>query len=194
MTLVTVLGIVLATGGVQPPDAGELSTPRGAARSYLTALLAGDAEGALAMVAPCSEDAKKAVAGSAAIYGALRRLDRSISVALDAGRGAESSDRLALQLQRVDTAWLVVAGDRAVLRFAVGDPMVLRRTEAGWRIWPKERAPGEPSGDELFRLGRAFDGAAREVADGLAVGGVARLLEGVKRASASAVDRELVAL
>ncbi|MFT3916626.1 MAG: hypothetical protein QM704_21870 [Anaeromyxobacteraceae bacterium] len=192
MTFVTVLAVVLATGGVQPPDAGELSTPRGAARSYLTALLAGDAEGALAMVAPCSEDARKAVAGSAAIYGALRRLDRSLSVALDAG--AEPSDRLALQLQRVDTAWLVVAGDRAVLRFAVGEPMVLRRTEAGWRIWPKERAPGEPSGDELFRLGRAFAGAAREVADGLAGGGVARLLEGVKRASASAVDRAIVAL
>jgi len=192
MMFATVLGLVLATGSVQPSD--DLSTPRGAARSYLTALLAGDAEGALAMVASCSEDARKAVAGSAAIYGALRRLDRSIAVALDAGRAADAGDRLALQLQRVDTAWLVVAEDRAVLRFAVGEPMVLRRTESGWRVWVKERAPGQPSGDELFRLGKAFDGAAREVSDGLAGGAISKLLEGVRRASAVAVDRELVAL
>jgi len=90
--------------------AEELSNPRAAARSYLTALLAGDAEGALAMVAPCSDDAKKAVAGSARIYGALRRLDGSLGIALASSR-TDEADRLALQLQRVDTAWLVVSGD-----------------------------------------------------------------------------------
>jgi hypothetical protein len=204
MTLATVLAVLIATGGVPlaspPPSAtlavtgaDDLSSPRAAARSYLTALLAGDAEAALAMVAPCSDDARKAVAGSARIYGALRRLDRSLGIALASTQSGES-DRLTLQLQRVDTAWLVVSGDRAVLRFAFGEPMVLRRTESGWRVWVRERAPGQPSGDELFRLGKAFDSAAREVSDGLAGGGVAKLLDGVKRASANAVDRELVAL
>ena len=189
MTLATVLAVAVAAGGPAPAD--ELSSPRAAARTYLAALVTGDAEGALAMVAPCSDDARKAVAGSARIYGALRRLDRSAAVALASG---SEVDRVALQLQRVDTAWVVVAGDRAVLRFAVGEPMVMRRTEAGWRVWVRERAPGQPSGDELLRLGRAYDGAARELSEGLAAGSVSTLLDGVKRASAGAVDRELIAL
>lgn len=204
MTLAPLLAVLVATGGAPlaaPPAAAtpgangaeELSSPRAAARSYLTALLAGDAEGALAMVAPCSDDAKKAVAGSARIYGALRRLDSSLGIALASSR-TDEADRLALQLQRVDTAWLVVSGDRAALHFAAGQPMVMRRTEAGWRVWVRERAPGQPSGEELFRLGKAYDSAAREVSEGLAAGGVSKLLDGVKRASALAVDRELVAL
>jgi len=55
--------------------------------------------------------------------------------------------------------------------------MVMRRTEAGWRVWVRERAPGQPSGEELFRLGNAYDSAAREVSEGLAAGGVSKLLD-----------------
>jgi hypothetical protein len=195
MTFAALLSIALLTGGT-PAAAEEAggASPRGAARAYLFALLQGDGAGALAMVAPCSDDTRKAVAGSAAIYGALRRLNRSVDVAIAGGRHAEGTNNMALQLQRVDTAWLVVSGDRAVLRFAVGDPVVLRRTDAGWRVWVRERGPGVPSGEELFRLGRSFETAADEVAAGLRAGSVSRLLEGVTRASRLAVDREIVAL
>ena len=195
MTFATLLTLALATGGMPPASTGaELASPRGAARNYLFALLQGDAEGALAMVASCSEDSRKAVAGSAAIYGALRRLNRSVELGLPPGRTSGASDQLTLQLQRVDTAWLVVVDDRAVLRFAVGEPIVLRRTEAGWKVWVKERGAGVPSGDELLRLGKAFETAAREVVAGRQAGAVARLLEGLTRASDLAVDREIVAL
>jgi hypothetical protein len=193
MTFATLLTIALATGGMPASDPGDAS-PRGAARTYLFALLQGDADAALSMVAPCSDDARKAVAGSAAIYGALHRLNRSVDIALASGGRADASNKLALQLQRVDTAWLVVNGDRAVLRFAVGEPVVLRRTGAGWRVWVKEREPGMPSGDELLRLGKSFSEAASEVASGLQGGAISQLLEGATRASKLAVDRQIVAL
>jgi len=197
MTFATLLTLALATGGLPPGNTttgADPASPRGAARTYLFALLQGDAEAALAMVAPCSEDARKAVAGSAAIYGALRRLHRSAEIGLASSRPSGSADNLSLQLQRVDTAWLVVVDDRAVLRFAVGEPIVLRRTEAGWKVWAKERGAGLPSGDELLRMGKAFETAARDATAGRQSGAVSRLLEGLTRASDLAVDREIVAL
>jgi len=193
MTLAPLLTIVLAVGGSQPTDVDD-STPRGAAKAYLSALIEGDAQGALSMVAPCSEDARKAVAGSAAIYGALRRLNRSLDAAMAGLRPAGEPDRIQLQLQRVDTAWLVWSGGRAELRFATGEPVQLRHTPDGWRVEVRERRAGTISGADLLRLGRNFERAALEASSGLQGTAVSSLLEGIVRLRPMAVDAAVVAL
>jgi hypothetical protein len=193
MTLAIVLTAVLAASPTPSADA-DLASPRGAAKAYLSALLAGDADGALAMVAPCSEDARQAVAGSAAIYGALRRLHRTLDGAVPGVRPADGADEQRLQLQRVDTAWLVWNGGRAELRFATGEPVLLRHTADGWRVEVRDRRAGGLSGADLLRLGRAFERAAGDAAAGLQGGAVSALLDGVVRARALAVEAQVVAL
>jgi len=145
--------------GAGDPAAG----PRAAARAYVDALLRGDADAALALVADPTDADRVAVRASAASEDALRRVEAVATSRLGADLGVAA--RHARLRAAVDGAKVEVDGDRAVLRPQGERPFRLRRVGGAWKLEsPAERLTGE----EQRALRRAVDeteAAARDLAE-----------------------------
>jgi hypothetical protein len=125
---------------VSAPDA---VAPRATARAYFGAIIRGDADAALALVAEPAEGDRFVVRAGAASEHGLRRVEE-LAVSRFGERGdlgiAARHRRL---IAAIDSAPLEVIGDRAVLRPTGERPVRLRRAEGIWKIEsPADRLTG----------------------------------------------------
>jgi hypothetical protein len=123
--------VLTALVTVAAPDA---VTPRATARAYFEAIIRGDADAALALVAEPTEEDRLVVRAAAASEHGLRRVEE-LAVSRFGERGELG---IAARHRRLvaanDKAPLEVSGDRAVLRPSGERPVRLRRVGGTWKI------------------------------------------------------------
>jgi hypothetical protein len=143
---------------------GAAESPRSVARAYFEALMRGDADAALALVADPSEADRLAVRASAASERALLDVEElAVSRFGERGRlGVAARQRR--MLAAVERAPEQVQGDRAVLRPEGERPLHLRRVAGRWRV---EAPAGRLTAEErkaLQDLMRTTEDAAHDLA------------------------------
>jgi ketosteroid isomerase-like protein len=143
----------LALTALLTAAASDAVAARATARAYFEAILRGDADAALALVAEPSEADRIAVRASAASEHGLRRVEE-----LALSRFGEHGDlgiaaRHRRLLAAIDGAPVEVNGDRAVVRPPGERPLRLRRAGGAWKV---ESPADRLSGDERKALERAL--------------------------------------
>jgi hypothetical protein len=159
------LALALLAAPFPSRAADGAAAPRAVARAYFEALIRGEAEAALAMVASPTELDRVAVRASAASESALRYVESVATGQFGAQGDLGVAARHARLLAALDRAPAEVRGDRAVLRPEGERPIHLQRVGGAWKI----AAPGERlTGEERKALERALDEtetAAKDLAD-----------------------------
>lgn len=143
---------------------GAAESPRSAARAYFQALMRGDADAALALVADPSEADRLAVSASAASERALNGLEDLVVSRFGDRGGLGVATRQRRMLAALERAPEEVNGDRAVLRPKGERPVHLRRVAGGWKI---EAPAGRLTAEErkaLRELVRTTEDAAHDLA------------------------------
>jgi hypothetical protein len=166
------LPLALTTLALAAGPAPEAEAPRAAARAYFEALVAGDAERALALVDAPSDADRMVVRASAAMERGLARLeDVAVSRFGERGHlGLPAHQRRFLAA--VDAATVEITGERAAVRPEGGKPVFLRRAGGAWKVLsPAERLTGEERKALEEALART-EAATKDVAERIRAGAV----------------------
>ena len=136
---------------VAAPDA---VAPRATAHAYFEAIIRGDADAALALVAEPTDGDRFVVRASAASEHGLRRVEELAVSRFGARADLGIAARHGRLVAAIDKASLKVNGDRAVLRPTGERPVRLRRVEGIWKIEsPADRLTGgeRKALDQVFK-------------------------------------------
>jgi hypothetical protein len=156
-SLTVVVLCVVLIGGCNKND---LSTPKSAAKSFATALEAGDAEAAKA----ASTGDPKMVEGMAKAAASMKRLrDAAVAKYGDAGKSIAGDDNFSDMAKNIDAATEQITGDNATLTMKTGDPLTLKKIGGEWKVdVAAMMGPAAGMGVALFD---SMSKAAGEVAD-----------------------------
>ena len=169
---------LLLSAAVVAASANGADAPRAAARAYFSAILRGDVDAALRLVAEPSDADRLTVRASAASERGLARLEELATSQFGARGDLGIAARHRKLLSAIDGAPVELNGDRAVLRPSGERPVRLRRVAGEWKVEsPAERLTREEAKqlDEALRrteettrdLGERIRSGALDTADAL---------------------------
>jgi hypothetical protein len=162
-------GLVAAS---TPPPHDSAKAPRAAARKYFEAILRGDADAALALVAHPSEADRVVVRARAASEEGLKRVE-DLAMSRFGSRGDLGiSARSRRMLDAIEHGRVEVNGDRAVVHPNGERPVRLRRMDGAWKLEsPADQLTGE-EGKALQKTLQKSEEAAKDLGEHIRSGAV----------------------
>lgn len=143
---------------------GDLSTPKGAAKSFANAIERGDADGAKA--ASTGGD-PKTIEGLAKMGGSMKKLrDAAVSKFGEQGKSMAGADGMGDMSKKVDEATEKIDGDTATLQSpGKSEPLKLKKVSGEWRVDVSEMfGPAFAMGAGMFdSMSKAASDTADEI-------------------------------
>jgi hypothetical protein len=163
--------LLLAAGSILGAGCGkgDLSTPKGAAKTFATALENGDADAAKKA---CTGGDPKMIDSLANAAGNMKKMrEAAISKFGDEGKTAfngPDGDDMGMMTTKVDDAVEKIDGDKAMLTLKDGKPLALKKVDGDWKVDVSEMSGlGSSMGAAMFdSMGKA----AKEVTDDVNTG------------------------